>query len=97
MTTDACTALSAVFGLLILTTLLEHDRVKKKHRKAWYGKTAIGGTPTVSLLGLVLVVLGVQHDGLSGGWAIFAWVLFGLSMLGLLGFILLVAYAIEPD
>lgn len=69
-----------MFPLITIALVLERRSLPENIRKGRRFRLATEYATLASLIGLVLVVIGVQTDGLVAGWAAVAWTFFGISI-----------------
>lgn len=77
--------LASVYPLVLITVVLERGRVKRGIRaRMWTFELLTRGTVTLAVIGLVVSIVGLQLGGYEGSIAGIGWVLFGLTVAGLL-------------
>jgi len=97
VTQETCTALSAVFPLILVTLAIEHPRVLRHvQRNGPALNTVIGYGMTASLAGLVASIIGVQIGGLPLIVAISTWAFFGGSIF-VIAFVLIMIVQFEHE
>jgi len=92
MSTETCTALSAVFPLILIAATQQrrdmHIRIRRLRFTRWVLLVAMA----VCLAGLVYSLIGVQIGGFKGVAAIFVWAL-ALIAVGCFGYVILAIHA----
>jgi len=99
MNAATCSALTAVFPLILITVVLERPRVSIKiRRKPWFRRLVL---PTIatSLIGTGLSAVGVQVDGYAPFVAVFAWCTFAFALggLGTIALMIVATDEVEED
>lgn len=83
MNSATCTALSAVFPLILITVVLERPRVSVKIRRTRWFRRLMLTTFAASLIGTALSVIGVQLDGFGLLAGTVLWLVLGVALTGL--------------
>lgn len=84
MIAETCAVLTAVFPLVLLAFLAERRSLRMKVRKNGFFRRAAEYTAIFAIAGLVFTVIGTQVNGLTGVFAVLAWVQFAATIAGLL-------------
>lgn len=83
MNASTCSALSAVFPLILITVVLERSRISIKIRRTRWFRRLVLTTVAASLIGTVVAVVGVQLRGLGLVAGSVAWVILIVALVGL--------------
>lgn len=99
MNAATCSALTAVFPLILITVVLERPRVSIKiRRKPWFRRLVL---PTIasSLIGTALSAVGVQLNGIGIFGGIIAWAIFVVALggLGTIALMIVATDEVEED
>jgi hypothetical protein len=91
MNESLCATLLTVYPVILLTTVVETRAVRRKYRKTNWYTWPVGAGSMASLACMVQMAIGATTGGVTGGWAVFAWVGFGVGMASLTTVTLLLA------
>ena len=94
MTQDTCSALVNTFPFLFLIVLLEGRAIRPRYRKTVY-KWVVGVASMSSLIGLAYSIVGVQLCGLGAWGDAPLWVVFGITLCGLIVVTLVLAVTFD--
>ncbi len=97
MNATTCAALTAVFPLILITVLIEGRSISSELRKSNWYTWPVGFGVVLSAAGMILTVIGVQADGLTGGADVLTWVVFAAAVLCLLCVALLLALSFDRE
>ena len=86
MSQETCAVLAAIFPLVMITVVLERRAVALQIRRRSFFRRSTMAVVTVSVLGLLFAVIGVEAGGLTGVAMFAEWAFFAVSTSGLIGF-----------
>lgn len=89
---DTCSALTAVFPLILVTVTLQRRDMHVNIRRLRMTRVVLMGSVAVCLIGLLTTLIGIEIGGLAGIAAALAWTLLALAVIGL-GFVVLAIHA----
>ena len=97
MSADTCATLATIFPIVLLAAVVEARSVNRRIKaKKVFGRIVTAGV-SVTLVGLIWTVIGIQTRGLTDGWGYTAWVTFAVAVAVLFMVAVMIVASDEAD